>query len=166
MTWSLSMALRFRAVPLTYSFLIPSIPVTPIENLNKLPPAQLPVFMSVLLFPNHTSSNARLYPLHPACALFLTSVWHCPFLRTVDPKYLNPFNFHYLWSLQLHLSTCLPLLPRAYLPLHQTLSHLVPTLTTDHNVVSEHYSPCLTSPVNLSNQFNRLSICSFFYFCF
>lgn len=47
---------------------------------------------------------------HPTCTLFSTCLVHHPLLWVVDPRYLNYFHLHYLYSLQPHCYSCLPLI--------------------------------------------------------
>ena len=106
-------------VPLMYSFLILSFLITLIANLNifisatsifstcffvtatvSSPYTIAGLTTELYTFPFTLAGNLLsqitldtfLYPFHPACALFFTSLSQLPLSCTVDPKYLNSFT--------------------------------------------------------------------------
>ncbi|KAI5613191.1 potassium channel subfamily T member 1 isoform X2, partial [Silurus asotus] len=91
-----------------------------------------------------------LHPLHPSCTLFFISLTDSPLLCPVDLRYINSSTFSTsslcnhttpLPSLSLTCMYCVLLL-LTFIPPHlQALLNLLPTLTTNQNIIRKHHSP-------------------------
>ena len=155
-------------VPLMYSFLILSFLVTPIANLNIFISAtsisSTCFFVTVTVsspytiaglttelytFPFTLAGNLLsqitpdtfLYPFHPACTLFFTSLSQPPLYCTVNPKYLNSFTFGtFVSSIFTVLSSVPPFMHRYSV---FDLLTFIPLLLSNTNL--HHSSLCSTS---------------------
>lgn len=105
------------------------------------PPACTQLLMTAVILLSQINPDTRLHPLHPVCAFFFTSLLHCPLVWMVYPRLtISPLVASHMYSVSF-LLTFIPLLSSAYLHLSRPPFLLLPTLTTDHNIAYEHFSP-------------------------